>query len=128
MGKPHLAPLVRDLAGGANILRYDGRGNGLSTWDVADISFESWIHDLEIVVDAAGLDKFALFGHSQGGAIAIAYAVRHPERVSHLVYAVPIRAAPITEAKPTPLKFGAPSNPRPTQLGQNQSLLLPGRH
>ena len=76
---------VRDLASGASILRYDGRGNGLSTWDVENISFEAWVHDLEVVVDAAGLDKFALFGHSQGGAIAIAYAVRHPERVSHLV-------------------------------------------
>ncbi|HXH66144.1 MAG TPA: alpha/beta fold hydrolase [Candidatus Limnocylindrales bacterium] len=76
---------VRDLAGDSCIVRYDGRGNGLSTWDVADISFESWIRDLEVVVDSAGLDKFALFGHSQGGAIAIAYAVRHPERVSHLV-------------------------------------------
>jgi pimeloyl-ACP methyl ester carboxylesterase len=76
---------VRDLASGASILRYDGRGNGLSTWDVDDISFEAWVHDLEVVVDAAGLDKFTLFGHSQGGAIAIAYAVRHPERVSHLV-------------------------------------------
>jgi pimeloyl-ACP methyl ester carboxylesterase/DNA-binding winged helix-turn-helix (wHTH) protein len=76
---------VRDLAGGASILRYDGRANGLSTWDVDDVSFEAWVRDLEVVVDAAGLDKFALFGHSQGGAIAIAYAVRHPERVSHLV-------------------------------------------
>ena len=76
---------VRDLAGGASIVRYDGRGNGLSTWEVEDISFESWVRDLEVVVDAAGLDKFALFGHSQGGAIAIAYAARHPERVSHLI-------------------------------------------
>jgi pimeloyl-ACP methyl ester carboxylesterase/DNA-binding winged helix-turn-helix (wHTH) protein len=76
---------VRDLANGASIVRYDGRGNGLSTWDVPEISFESWIRDLEVVVDAVGLDKFALFGHSQGGAIAIAYAVRHPERVSHLI-------------------------------------------
>jgi pimeloyl-ACP methyl ester carboxylesterase/DNA-binding winged helix-turn-helix (wHTH) protein len=76
---------VRDLTNGTSILRYDGRGNGLSTWDVPEISFESWVRDLEVVVDAAGLDKFALFGHSQGGAIAIAYAVRHPERVSHLV-------------------------------------------
>jgi pimeloyl-ACP methyl ester carboxylesterase len=76
---------VRDLAGGSSILRYDGRGNGLSTWEVEDISFESWVHDLEVVVDAAGLGKFALFGHSQGGAIAIAYAARHPERVSHLI-------------------------------------------
>jgi pimeloyl-ACP methyl ester carboxylesterase/DNA-binding winged helix-turn-helix (wHTH) protein len=76
---------VRDLAKGHSIMRYDGRGNGLSEWDVDDVSFEAWVHDLETVVDAAGLDKFALMGHSQGGAIAIAYAVRHPERVSHLV-------------------------------------------
>lgn len=76
---------VRDLASGHSLVRYDGRGNGLSDWDVADVSFEAWIRDLETVVDAAGLDKFVLFGHSQGGAIAIAYAVRHPERVSHLV-------------------------------------------
>src|SRR5258707_11897519 len=76
---------VRDLAPGYSILRYDGRGNGLSQCDVEDVSFESWVHDLETVVDAAGLDKFALMGHSQGGAVAIAYAVRHPERVSHLV-------------------------------------------
>jgi DNA-binding winged helix-turn-helix (wHTH) protein/pimeloyl-ACP methyl ester carboxylesterase len=76
---------VRDLAKCRSIVRYDGRGNGLSQWDVKDVSFEAWIHDLETVVDAAGLEKFALMGHSQGGAIAIAYAVRHPERVSHLV-------------------------------------------
>jgi DNA-binding winged helix-turn-helix (wHTH) protein/pimeloyl-ACP methyl ester carboxylesterase len=76
---------VRDLASGHSIVRYDGRGNGLSEWDVEDVSLEAWIRDLETVVDAAGLEKFALLGHSQGGAIAIAYAARHPERVSHLV-------------------------------------------
>jgi pimeloyl-ACP methyl ester carboxylesterase/DNA-binding winged helix-turn-helix (wHTH) protein len=76
---------VRDLAAGCSLVRYDGRGSGLSDWDVADVSVEAWIHDLETVVDAAGLEKFALMGHSQGGAIAISYAVRHPERVSHLV-------------------------------------------
>jgi DNA-binding winged helix-turn-helix (wHTH) protein/pimeloyl-ACP methyl ester carboxylesterase len=76
---------VRELGKDFSIVRYDGRGNGLSEWDVADVSFEAWIHDLETVVDAAGLEKFGLMGHSQGGAIAIAYAVRHPERVSHLI-------------------------------------------
>jgi pimeloyl-ACP methyl ester carboxylesterase/DNA-binding winged helix-turn-helix (wHTH) protein len=76
---------VRDFGKGYSILRYDGRGNGISDWDVEDVSFEAWIRDLETVVDAAGLDKFVLMGHSQGGAVAIAYAVRHPERVSHLV-------------------------------------------
>jgi pimeloyl-ACP methyl ester carboxylesterase/DNA-binding winged helix-turn-helix (wHTH) protein len=76
---------VNDLATGHSILRYDGRGNGLSQWDAEDISFESWVRDLESVVDTAGLSKFALMGHSQGGAVAIAYAARHPERVSHLI-------------------------------------------
>jgi pimeloyl-ACP methyl ester carboxylesterase len=76
---------VRDLAKEQSIVRYDGRGNGLSDWDVEDVSFEAWVQDLETVVDAAGLQKFALMGHSQGGAVAIAYAARHPERVSHLI-------------------------------------------
>jgi pimeloyl-ACP methyl ester carboxylesterase len=76
---------VRELGNNFSLVRYDGRGSGLSDWEVEDVSFEAWIHDLETVVDAAGLEKFALMGHSQGGAVAIAYAVRHPERVSHLI-------------------------------------------
>ena len=76
---------VRDLTAGRSLLRYDGRGNGLSEWDVSDMSFEAWVRDLETVVDAAGLEKFALLGQSQGGAVSIEYAVRHPERVSHLI-------------------------------------------
>jgi pimeloyl-ACP methyl ester carboxylesterase/DNA-binding winged helix-turn-helix (wHTH) protein len=67
------------------VIRYDERGNGMSERDVADISFETWVRDLETVVDAAGLERFPLLGISRGGAIAIAYAHRHPERVSHLV-------------------------------------------
>jgi DNA-binding winged helix-turn-helix (wHTH) protein/pimeloyl-ACP methyl ester carboxylesterase len=67
------------------LIRYDERGCGLSDWDVADFSFDAWVNDLELVVDAAGLERFPLLGVSQGGAVAIAYAVRHPERVSHLV-------------------------------------------
>ena len=50
-----------------------------------DMSFDAWIHDLEAVADAAGLERFALWGISGAPAVAIAYAVRHPERVSHLV-------------------------------------------
>ena len=76
---------VRDLASENSIVRYDGRGNGLSEWNVENMSFNAWLQDLETVVDAAGLEKFALMGHSQGGAVAIAYAVKHPERVSHLI-------------------------------------------
>jgi pimeloyl-ACP methyl ester carboxylesterase/DNA-binding winged helix-turn-helix (wHTH) protein len=76
---------VRDLAKDQSILRYDLRGSGLSQRDVDDLSFEVWIRDLETVADAAGLERFDLMGHSQGGAVAIAYAARHPERVSNLI-------------------------------------------
>jgi len=67
------------------LIRYDERGNGLSDWDVRDMSPELWVRDLETVVDSARVDRFALLGISQGGAVAISYAVRHPERVSHLI-------------------------------------------
>jgi len=76
---------ITDFAPGHTLMRYDGRGNGLSDWEFEDCSFDAWVHDLETAVDAAGLDRFVLFGHSQGGAVAVEYAVRHPERVSHLV-------------------------------------------
>jgi pimeloyl-ACP methyl ester carboxylesterase/DNA-binding CsgD family transcriptional regulator len=74
-----------ELSSRHTYIRYDERGCGLSDWDAADLSFESWVRDLEAVVDAAGLARFALLGMSQGSAVAIAYAARHPERVSHLV-------------------------------------------
>jgi pimeloyl-ACP methyl ester carboxylesterase len=74
-----------ELSSRYRLLRYDERGCGLSDWDVSDLSFEAWVCDLEAVVDAAGTDRFALLGISQGGPVAVAYAVRHPERVSHLV-------------------------------------------
>lgn len=67
------------------LIRYDERGCGLSDWDVEDLSFDAWVRDLETVVQAVGLDRFPLLGSSQGAPIAIAYAVRHPERVSRLV-------------------------------------------
>jgi pimeloyl-ACP methyl ester carboxylesterase/DNA-binding winged helix-turn-helix (wHTH) protein len=67
------------------VIRYDERGNGMSQRDVPDVNFDTWVHDLETVVDAAGLDRFSLLGISRGGAIAITYAVKHPERVSKLV-------------------------------------------
>jgi pimeloyl-ACP methyl ester carboxylesterase/DNA-binding winged helix-turn-helix (wHTH) protein len=67
------------------VVRYDERGNGMSQRTVGDVSFDTWVQDLETVVDAAGLERFPLLGISRGGPIAIAYAVKHPERVSHLV-------------------------------------------
>jgi pimeloyl-ACP methyl ester carboxylesterase/DNA-binding CsgD family transcriptional regulator len=74
-----------DLSKHTTLVRYDERGCGLSDREVSDLSFESWVKDLETVVDAIGVEKFPLLGVSQGGAVAIAYAVRHPERVSHLI-------------------------------------------
>jgi pimeloyl-ACP methyl ester carboxylesterase/DNA-binding CsgD family transcriptional regulator len=64
---------------------YDQRGTGLSDRDVADITFDRWVSDLEAVVETAGLARFALLGSSQGASVAVAYAARHPEKVSHLI-------------------------------------------
>lgn len=82
---PVWSHLLKWLASEHQLIRYDARGNGLSDWDVQDISFDSFVRDLEAVVDAAGLERFSLFGASQGCAVSIAYAAKHPERVSKLV-------------------------------------------
>lgn len=82
---PVWAPLFRRLAAQGRLVRYDERGTGLSDWHVPELSFEAFVQDLDTVVDAVGLDRFALLGISQGAPIAIAYAVRHPERVSRLI-------------------------------------------
>ncbi len=73
------------LANNRSLVRYDERGCGLSDWNVADFSLDAWVLDLETVVDALGLERFPLLGISQGASIAITYAVRHPEKVSHLI-------------------------------------------
>jgi DNA-binding winged helix-turn-helix (wHTH) protein/pimeloyl-ACP methyl ester carboxylesterase len=77
--------LLHALAAQYRLIRYDERGNGLSDWDAKDVSFEAFVHDLESVAEAAGLDRFPLLGMSQGCAVSIAYAVRYPERVTRLV-------------------------------------------
>ena len=82
---PIWSHLLRGLARRRTLLRYDARGNGLSDWEVGELSLDAWVSDLETVVDAAKFERFPLFGVSQGCAISIAYAVRHPERVSHLI-------------------------------------------
>ena len=76
---------LRALSREHTLIRFDERGNGLSDREVEDLSFEAWVRDLETVVDALGLERFPLLGISQGCAVAIAYAVRHPERVTKLV-------------------------------------------
>jgi len=73
------------LAKDHTLIRYDARGNGLSDWDVNEISLDAWVSDMETIADAAGLGRLPLVGFSQGCAVSIAYAVRHPERVSHLI-------------------------------------------
>ena len=85
VGSPVWSHLLNELSRHNTLIRYDERGCGLSDRDVADLSFDAWLADLEAVVDAAQVERFPLIGISQGASIAVAYAVRHPERVSHLV-------------------------------------------
>jgi pimeloyl-ACP methyl ester carboxylesterase/DNA-binding winged helix-turn-helix (wHTH) protein len=73
------------LADHRTLLRYDERGCGMSDWDVESFEFDDWVDDLELVADAAGLDRFPLLGVSQGAAVAVAFAARHPERVTRLI-------------------------------------------
>jgi pimeloyl-ACP methyl ester carboxylesterase/DNA-binding CsgD family transcriptional regulator len=74
-----------ELARYHTLIRYDEGGCGLSDWDVENFSLDVWVEDLETVVNALGLEQFPLLGLSQGGPIAITYAVRHPEKVSQLI-------------------------------------------
>jgi len=75
----------QELSQKHQVIRFDQRGSGLSDWTVEDISFEAWVRDLEAVVEATDVDRFALLGISQGGPIALEYAYRHPDAVSRLV-------------------------------------------
>jgi pimeloyl-ACP methyl ester carboxylesterase len=82
---PVWLPILTELNRRFRVARYDQRGVGLSDANPVTISFEAWVADLEAVVDAAGPERFTLLGASQGSAMAVAYAARHPERVSNLV-------------------------------------------
>lgn len=77
--------LLHELARDQRVIRYDERGTGLSDRNAEDLSFDAFVDDLESVIDATAIDKFTLFGISQGGPVALAYASRFPERVSKLV-------------------------------------------
>jgi DNA-binding winged helix-turn-helix (wHTH) protein/pimeloyl-ACP methyl ester carboxylesterase len=76
---------IREISRRHRLVRWDERGCGLSDWNVEELSLDAWVRDTQTVVDALALDRFALLGISQGGAAAVAYTARHPERVSHLV-------------------------------------------
>jgi pimeloyl-ACP methyl ester carboxylesterase/DNA-binding CsgD family transcriptional regulator len=76
---------LEGLGQGHTFVRYDERGCGLSDREPTELSLDRFVMDLETVIDAAGVDRFVLLGISQGAATAIAYTVRHPERVERLV-------------------------------------------
>jgi len=81
---------LRFMSSRHRLVRYDPRGCGLSQSNVQDIAFDQWVADLEAVVDHLKLERFALFGMSQGAAVAAEYAIRHPERVSQLTLYAPL--------------------------------------
>jgi len=82
---PAMMPWSAGLSRGYSLLRFDQRGTGLSDRDVPVPTWKCHVEDLANVVDAAGFDRFALIGLSQGASFAVAYAAQHPERVSHLI-------------------------------------------
>jgi pimeloyl-ACP methyl ester carboxylesterase/DNA-binding CsgD family transcriptional regulator len=82
---PVWRPWLQALSARNRFVRYDPRGCGLSDRHVADLSIEAWHADLDAVAASIPEPQFVLLGLSQGGALAISYALRHPERVSYLV-------------------------------------------
>jgi pimeloyl-ACP methyl ester carboxylesterase len=85
LDSPVWRPWLTELSRERSLVRYDMRNCGLSDRSAEPLSLDAWVADLEAVVDAAGLERFELLGCSQGAAVSIAYAVRHPDRVSALV-------------------------------------------
>ena len=76
---------IAEIAADRRLLRYDARGNGLSDWDVADLSLDAFVDDLATVVDCAGIGQFDLLGISQGAAVSVAFSLKYPERVRRIV-------------------------------------------
>ena len=76
---------INEFTRGRSLIRYDERGNGLSDWDTPHLSFDAFVDDLRSVADCLDLETFDLLAISQGAAVAIAFAVRHPDRVRRLV-------------------------------------------
>ncbi len=84
-GVPECRRWYERLASGRQLVRFDGRGSGLSDRDATDFTIEAQLRDLSAVVDKLGLERFVLFGALDPGMTAIAYAAQNPERVSHLI-------------------------------------------
>ena len=97
----HRGQVDGGLGRAMQVVRYDARGTGFSDQLAVDFSIDAQIADLEAVLGALNIERFALFGRTHGAALAITYAVRHPERVSHLIlsmpYAVGSEQRPISE-------------------------------
>lgn len=129
---PVWGPWIEALSERYRLLRYDSRGCGLSDREAQDITIDDLVADLECVVDKAGIDRFALLGMSQGGAVSIVYAARHPERVSHLLLCGAFARGPLrrdpspqqveaTEAMIKLVEFGwGQSNPAFLQMFTSQ--------
>ncbi len=100
---PVWRPWLKAFSGRHRFVRYDPRGCGLSDRDATDLSLEAWQDDLETVAASIEAPRFVLLGLSQGGSLAIRYAIAHPERVSHLIlvnaYAQGKRVRAKTEAE-----------------------------
>lgn len=82
---PWVGPMLQALAAHFRVVRYDSRGNGLSQREVNGLGIDAWVSDMEAVVSHLGLSRFALYGLSQGAAVALSYAARHPEHVDRMV-------------------------------------------
>lgn len=82
---PNIGPTLDAISAQHRLVRFDARGNGLSDWDVGEISFDRFVDDLEAIFDAAGIERAPVLGISQGAAVAVAFAARRPERVSAIV-------------------------------------------
>ncbi len=85
MESAHTRQWIDELSRRHTFVTYDTRGCGLSDRRAGDISLDAWVQDLEAVVDTLHIEKFSLLGMSSGAAVAVAYAARHPERVSRLI-------------------------------------------
>ena len=108
---------LRELTSRFRLLRYDERGCGLSDWNTTSFTLEAWVEDLATVVDAAGFGRFPLLGVSQGAAVAVEYAARHPERVSALVLYGGYVHGPVARARTEDERRAAELLPSLAELG-----------
>jgi pimeloyl-ACP methyl ester carboxylesterase len=108
---------LRELTARFRLLRYDERGCGLSDWNTTSFTIGAWVDDLATVADAAGYERFPLLGVSQGAAVAIEYAARHPDRVTALVLYGGYAHGPVARARNDEERRAAELLPHLAELG-----------